>query len=302
MQPSKPKGPGSSSRAAEILRLLTLLARRGAWCQSAGGASGGLSPTVYVPRHDGAHALGSVDAGTLQAALRSGWLVAASDPSCWRLGDSGRMYLKRALSGAADIRRQEPATKERRARPRTGLVTEPGVNPCESPLAWLSRRKDKDGNPFISRLEFEAGERLRADFWYGQMTPRVTANWSPVAARGRGGRGGADAAANQTDNVLAAQERVRRALAAVGPELAGVLVDICCHLKGLEQIERRAGWPQRSGKVALHFALMSLARHYGMSGTGTSAQGATDDRVRVRHWGTADYRPALDTRMDEKEE
>ena len=48
----------------------------------------------------------------------------------------------------------------------------------ESPLAWLARRKDKDGRPLISDAEFSAGEKLRADFWFAQMTPRVTANWS----------------------------------------------------------------------------------------------------------------------------
>ena len=30
----------------------------------------------------------------------------------------------------------------------------------------------------LSDAEFDAGEKLRADFWFAQMTPRVTANWS----------------------------------------------------------------------------------------------------------------------------
>ena len=30
----------------------------------------------------------------------------------------------------------------------------------------------------ISQAQFDAGERLRADFWFAQMTPRTTTNWS----------------------------------------------------------------------------------------------------------------------------
>jgi hypothetical protein len=91
------------------------------------------------------------------------------------------------------------------------------------------------------------------------------------------------------DRAIAARERVQRALKAVGPELSGVLIDVCCHLKGLEDAERSAGWPQRSGKVVLQIALTALARHYGLdkrsSGAGTG---------HIRHWGGDGYRPTLD--------
>lgn len=162
-------------------------------------------------------------------------------------------------------------------------------NLAEGPLAWLARRKDKDGRAMISDVEFNAGEKLRADFWFAEMTPRVTANWSLLLAGGGGRRGAPDLGPDMQDSVLAAKERVRRALFAVGPDLANVLIDVCCHLKGLEASERGLGWPQRSGKVILCIALRQLARHYGMIAPPAPAHGG-----RVRHWGAEGYRPVID--------
>ena len=131
--------------------------------------------------------------------------------------------------------------------------TSASVNASESPLARLLRRKDRDGEALISQAQFDAGERLRADFWFAQITPRVTMSWSAMAPAQRRRRAGMTLASDGDlqENFAGARERVRRALAAVGPELAGVLIDVCCHLKGLEEAERAAGWPQRAGKVVL---------------------------------------------------
>jgi hypothetical protein len=112
---------------------------------------------------------------------------------------------------------------------------EPGgaayANEAESPLAWLARRKGPDGRPFISQLQLAAGERLRADFTRAGLTPRVTANWIASIAQGRRSGSGEGAAAFL---VIAAKERMARTLDAVGPEFAGLLLDVCCFLKGLE--------------------------------------------------------------------
>jgi hypothetical protein len=190
------------------------------------------------------------------------------------------------LSPSAPVRMSRP----RKARAASADRARPGRNLAESPIAWLFNRRDADGNPLISEAQFNAGERLRADFWFAQMSPNVTQSWSLSAATGAGRRSAPGAGVELADNVIAAGERVRRALAAVGPELSGILIDVCCHLRGLEDAERRAGWPQRSGKIVLGMALTALARHYGFA-----PLPAAEPRVaRVRHWGTSDYRPAID--------
>lgn len=164
----------------------------------------------------------------------------------------------------------------------------PGRNTAESPLSWLFHRRDRNGNPLIGEAEFNAGERLRADFWLAQMTPNVTQSWSVTASTGSGPRSAHRG--EHADHVIAAADRVRRALKAVGPELSGILVDVCAHLKGLEEIERRAKWPQRSAKIVLSMALSALARHYGLIVETPAASGP----ARVRHWATDGYRPSID--------
>lgn len=160
------------------------------------------------------------------------------------------------------------------------LMTENGlsqviVNDSESPLAWLARRKGRDGRSMIDQDQFIAGERLRADFTRGHLSPRVTSSWSDIG-RARGSGAGAG---EMTDLVVASRQRVRLALEACGPEFAGILLDVCCFLYGLEDIERARGWPARSAKVVLQLALDRLARHYGLQ---NKARG--DDNARIRTW------------------
>jgi hypothetical protein len=162
------------------------------------------------------------------------------------------------------------------------IMTEEGVasvlvNDCESPLAWLARRKGRDGRGMISPNQFVAGEKLRADFTRANLLPRVTSNWSTAGAgRARGGGG----AGEMTDLlVVASRQRVQQALEACGPEFSGLLLDVCCFLRGLEEFERERSCPARSAKIVLQLALDRLAPHYGLAKE-TRGEG----HARVRTW------------------
>lgn len=155
------------------------------------------------------------------------------------------------------------------------------INDAESPLAWLARRKGRDGRAMISPHQLLAGERLRADFTRGNLSPRVTSDWStPPSGRSRSRMGGA---AEMTDVVVAARQRVSLAMDACGPEFSGLLMDVCCFLRGLEEVERERGWPLRSAKIVLQLGLDRLARQYGLAGKTSGLANA-----RVRTWLAAD--------------
>ena len=149
------------------------------------------------------------------------------------------------------------------------------VNDSESPLAWLARRKGRDGRAMISAEQFLAGERLRAEFTRAQMSPRVTSSWEAPSGKSSGGGG----AGEMTDLIVASRQRMQQAMTACGPEFSGLLMDVCCFLRGLEDVERERGWPPRSAKVVLQLALDRLARHYGLH---SEARGR--DGVAMRAW------------------
>ena len=162
---------------------------------------------------------------------------------------------------------------------------ESGYNTSESPLAVLYRARTKGDARYLSSDEFEAGERLRSDFTRAMMTPHLGINWE--AAGMGGGKGRRDGIDSLSDSALSARLRVERALTAVGPELSGVLVDVCCFLKGLKVVETERQWPARSAKLILKTALAALARHYNPR--------LEETRRRTRHhWGAADYKPVSD--------
>lgn len=142
----------------------------------------------------------------------------------------------------------------------TGQPRKVRYNLAESPLTALARRRDKDGQPFLSDDLVTAGERLREDFELAQMGPRVAQNWDRFLTGG--GRGGFAMDSGVGNGPDGARRRVAGALRDLGPGLSDVVLRCCCYLEGLESAEKKLGWSARSGKIVLRIALMRLKQHY----------------------------------------
>jgi Domain of unknown function (DUF6456) len=234
---------------------------------------------------------GGGDDEALECLVRADLVVARAGGAAVLTGP-GRAHLARRRAAAGDFEidpflAQHLQLAQRQADTPRGKA-QVLIDDTESPLAWLARRKGRDGRPLIEPLQLQAGEKLRAQFTRAALSPRTTSNWSAAIAQGRRARDGGGAAA-LTDSIVAARQQVRHALEDVGPEFSGLLVDVCCFLKGLEQVERERAWPPRSAKLVLQLGLDRLARHYGLTSVATGRA-----RAPLRTWTAPEAAFAVD--------
>lgn len=197
-----------------------------------------------------------VDPGLMGELQRRDWLKPrGTKPESWHLSAAGEGWYLRAQALTQPFAAQHQARVEKLIE--TGAGTRRViVNEGESPLGWLRRRR------LIDPAQFQAGERLRRDFTIAQLSPRLGVDLTaPIVL----GRRGIRTESSLSEAVLEAKRRFRAAMAAAGPGLADTLFDVCCHLAGLEDVERDRNWPKRSARVVLQIALDRLAAHYGLA-------------------------------------
>jgi len=155
-----------------------------------------------------------------------------------------RMLATRELTPEGPRRSAERA-------PRSRSVT---VNLAESPLTWLHARGH------LTDRQFDAGERLRADFERAQLSPSVTMRWDAVRISSTGDRG-----LNASEHQIAARQRFDAAVTEAGKGLSDILWRVVCAGEGLPAAEKALDWPARSGKLVLRIALDRVADHYRMA-------------------------------------
>jgi hypothetical protein len=243
-------------------------------------------PAVFIESMEGDVALSSgagqpprhFPQAALERACALGLVVRDSDRI--RATSEARAFLRRVLLAPEEAFQEQHRDTENRTVSVDGIRKTVRVNALESPLGAIARLKEKSGQAFLGPEALAAGERLHADFTRAQLQPRLTMAYEPRLASNT--RGGAAGTVDLCDTALAARMRVGKAMEAVGPELCGVALDVCCFQKGLELVERERQWPVRSAKLMLRAALMALARHYAPPRTAG----------RQSHvWGAEGYRP-----------
>ncbi|WP_299924692.1 DUF6456 domain-containing protein [uncultured Pelagimonas sp.] len=259
--------PDETTLAREARRVLRRLCESGAVLAVA--AEMEKAVVVRDTGEGGSTRTAVVDAPIAEAMALQDWIAcdAPGRISRYRITSTGRAALSRmvaeqenkvrgfaeAQAGFDTGRAAEAALEEVERDPR---VRKGRYLLAESPLTALSRRKDKEGAPFLSDELVAAGERLREDFELAQIGPRVAQNWDHFLTGDTGNAG------EPKSGTTAAQGRLQAALKDLGPGLGDVALRCCCYLEGLETTEKHLGWSARSGKVVLRIALQRLRRHY----------------------------------------
>ena len=145
------------------------------------------------------------------------------------------------------------------------------INLVESPLARLAAGIGGEAG-YLERHQIEAGERVRRLVERAQLQPRLTMSYSAAQTAGSGQRGAGDI----SDLAADARRSLDDLYRVLPRDCAGVVLDVCGLLKGLQEVERERGWPRRSAKLVLRIGLEHLAQHYGL---GAVAAGKATSRL-----------------------
>ena len=210
------------------------------------------------------HRLGVVERRIARALALNQWISCANPGavSQYRLTVSGRNALKDLIASAENraFGFAEGPAAFRRAKEEKRNAQRQRIGILDAPVLALSRRRDRDGSPFLSGDLVRAAQRIQDDFELAHMEPRVTTNWDDYLTAGTSGPGGTGD--RPLRGAAAARERVSAALTALGPGLGDVVLECCCRMQGLETAEKKLGWSARSGKIVLRIALQRLRQHY----------------------------------------
>ena len=274
-----------------LLREAKIIARRlhkqQAWLENLSGSHEKHKWVVVSAKTRRKSSLNSLSRKVVSAIKARHWLKADAT-GCLRLTANGTNCLLGTAASDGFVAQHQRQTTRVIKDPQ-GLMVSVKSNETESPLGWMRARKDKTGKPLINQLQFEAGEKIRRDFTMAHMSARVTASWdfSQPAGKGKSPRG--EGAMEISERALAAKQRLFRALDFLGPEMSGIVFEVCCLASGLEAAERQLNWPRRSAKLVLQIALGKLSEHYGF----VHPADQPPRNAIIQHWGREGYRPDI---------
>jgi hypothetical protein len=198
-------------------------------------------------------------------------VLGGNEKSCHANAET-RSWLRRAHLDA------DPFAAQHRVIAKSAAGVE--MNHAESPLSRLGIAAG--GEAFLERHHVEAGERVRRLVERAGLQPRLTMTYSVSGNAGNGRHSAADI----SDLAADARRDVASIYRLLPRDCAGVVIDICGLLKGLQQVERERGWPRRSAKLVLRIGLEQLAKYYGLAPFARGRAVATQ-----RSWMDEEARP-----------
>lgn len=254
----QPLVPDMAQLNSEGTRVLRRMCETGAVLAVAADMEKGV---IVRDGHEGKNTrTGVVDRSIAEAMALKGWIATTGNGRITRyhITSCGRNALAEMMA------RDESAHAVGIADPETGALQDVPrrirYGMAESPLAALARRRDREGERFLSDDLVHAGERLREDFELAQMESEVAKSWDGFLEALQGNE--FPTPTGGTPGARQAHARAIAALKDLGAGLSDVTLRCCCFLEGLETAEKTLGWSARSGKIVLRIALMRLKQHY----------------------------------------
>jgi Domain of unknown function (DUF6456) len=196
--------------------------------------------------------------------LMSRGVIAGQGGQCWA-NDETRPFLARLKADGQDFGIQHRIEVEG--------IDGAQVNLAESPLARLAAAGRGEAEAFLLPHHVEAGERIRRLVEQAHMQQRITMSYSASHVAG-----GQRQAGSVSEIASAARKRLAEIHKVMPADCAGVVIDVCGLLKGLQVVESERGWPRRSAKLVLRIGLEQLAVHFGLA---ADASGPAMGRMQV---------------------
>ncbi len=233
--------------SGSIARARALLGRPGAWIDAAGG---GYPVRIGTDRR--ARVVLTLDEPAFRALVETPGLRG-------RPGGGWVARTEREAAPAPPVGAPGRIEGQRSVMLEDGRIVMRRANLGESPVAWLARRTDVQGRPWLTPAEVAAAERLRTDAEIAQSGPSMTMRWDALP---RSAASGSAARVEPGDRAMAAGRRVARALEACGTPARGFVEHICIRGRSMSLAEQDFGLRRRAGKGLLKQGLAALAAHY----------------------------------------
>ncbi len=236
----------AATQAGAVARARRLLARRGGWIEALpegyGVRPGGDRRSRIVLVLGEAGFLQLVETPGLRRRPGGGWVARTAPPDRSDIPEPGRPGM---IEGSRAVMEPDGRAVPRRA------------NLGQSAVAWLARRRDATGRPWLEPAQVAAAARLGLDAEMAARGPSLTLRWDALPRAG----GGSAVRAEPGDPAMAAARRVEAALAVCG-NARPMIEAICIRATALQAAERGLGLRRREGKLLLQKGLAALAVHY----------------------------------------